>query len=362
MWGSRLVFIAAAVGVILWVLFQLRVAVVPVLIALLLSTLVAPIAGLLRRAKIPAALASALALLFCLAALGGLGALVARAVSGEVQELGSSAARGYRHVAENIAARLGVPTSEISGWVDSQLSNLRSNGVATTALRQVRSFLEGLTVIALSVVFTFLFCWDGEKQFKKLVGYLRSDQRPAAAELGRRIWETIGGYMRGMFVIAAVDATLLGIGFRLIGMPLIFPLMLLMFLGALVPFFGPIVAATVAALVALAEGSPTMAALAVGVAFIVQQIEGNLLHPLIMGKAVALHPTVILFAVTAGGVLGGIVGIFLAVPIAAALATTLAFAREEGHPQSPSADKAELGGAEIGGAESGGELAESSHG
>src|SRR5690606_25287249 len=111
LWGSRLLFTAGALGVVLWVLFQLRLAVLPVLVAILLSTLVAPIAGLFRRAKIPAAFASALALLCCLGILSGLGTLIAVTVSGEVNELGARAAEGYRQLASNIAARLGVPSS-----------------------------------------------------------------------------------------------------------------------------------------------------------------------------------------------------------------------------------------------------------
>jgi predicted PurR-regulated permease PerM len=155
-----------------------------------------------------------------------------------------------------------------------------------------------------------------------------------------------------MFLIATCDAVLLGIGFWLIGMPLILPLMLLLFLGALVPFVGPILAAVVAALVAFAEGSPSMAALSVGVALIVQQIEGNLLQPLIMGRAVELHPSVVLFAVTAGGVLGGVVGIFLAVPIAAALATTLSFVRENHHSEETEFNAPRSSGALVGAARS----------
>src|SRR5690606_31426342 len=158
-------------------------------------------AGLFRRAKIPAAFASALALLCCLGILSGLGTLIAVTVSGEVNELGARAAEGYRQLASNIAARLGVPSSEVNGWVDSQLANLQSSSIATTALRQIKSFVEGLTVIVLALVFTFLFCWDGEKQFEKLVGFFGRDKRPVARDLGARIWETIGGYMRGMFLI-----------------------------------------------------------------------------------------------------------------------------------------------------------------
>ncbi len=330
-WGWRFVALAAAFTVLGYVIGFFQTAVLPVLLAVLLTTLLEPIARFLRNHKVPRPLAGGLSVVLGSLVLSGLLIAVGFAVAGELEELGASLEKGYRQLVQWSAERAGVAPAEVSEWVESHVSELRSSAgsYSGAVLDQLGNMVQGGTVLALAVVFTWFFTWDGDQQFDRLVGVLPAHHRPHGRELGQRIWRTISAYMRGMFVIAAADAILFGIGLWIIDMPLIVPLMLMLFLGAMVPFVGPVIAGAAAGLIGLADGGLTQGLLAVGIALVVQQIEGNLLQPFIMGRAVQLHPSVVLFAVTAGAVLAGVVGILFAVPITASVSIILAYAREK---------------------------------
>ena len=332
-WGFRFLALSVALYCIVHAILFLHAAVLPVLLGLILTTLFSPLAHLLRRWKLPRPLSAALSILIGLAALGGAITAVGFAMSGEFQPLSSSLERGYRALVGWSADQAGVPRAEVTEWVDSHLSNLRSSAgsYVRAAFSQMKGVLSVATILLLAIVFSWFFTWDGDRQFDWLVRVLPHKQRGHAREIGRRIWETVGSYMRGMFIIATADALLLGLGLLIIGMPLILPLMVLMFLGALVPFLGPFIAGSSATLIGLADGGLSQAALVLLVTFAVQQIEGNFLQPFIMGRAVKLHPSVVLFSVTAGAVIAGVAGIFFAVPIAASLFITLRYFREQGY-------------------------------
>jgi putative heme transporter len=161
------------------------------------------------------------------------------------------------------------------------------------------------------------------------VGLLPERQQVHAREMGRRAWEAVAGYIRGMFIIAAFDAIFFGIALWIIDIPLILPIMLLTFIGAFVPFVGAITATAVAALVGLADGDLATAGFVILAGTIVQQVESNILHPLIMGRTVRLHPAMILFVVTAGALLAGLPGVFLAIPVTGAAGKILGYLREQ---------------------------------
>jgi putative heme transporter len=136
---------------------------------------------------------------------------------------------------------------------------------------------------------------------------------------GRRAWVALSGFVRGTATIALIDAVAIGIGLAIVGVPLVLPLAVLVFLGAFIPVIGAFFSGLIAVLVALASGGFVTALIVLAIVFGVQQVEGNVLQPTIMRRAVALHPVVVLAALTAGGVLAGIIGAFLAVPVAAVL-------------------------------------------
>ena len=190
------------------------------------------------------------------------------------------------------------------------------------------SVVQLLTIAVLTVVFAWFFTWDGDRQFTGAVALLPARSRKHMHALGGRIWKALSAYVQGVLLVATADAPLLGLGLWIAGVPLVLPLMLLMFLTAFIPFVGPVIAGAMAGLVGLSEGGIPLAGWAILVSFLVQQIEGHLLQPFIMSRAVHLHPTLVLAALTTGGLVGGVSGVFLAVPIAAALKTVVIYAHE----------------------------------
>jgi putative heme transporter len=143
--------------------------------------------------------------------------------------------------------------------------------------------------------------------------------------VGDRVWYTLGAYFRGQLIVAAVDAFFIGLGLFLLGVPLALPLALLVFFGGLFPVVGAFTAGALAVLVALADQGLIVALLVLALNVAVQQAEGNLLEPLIVGRATKLHPLAVLVALTAGAVTFGILGAFLAVPVVASLNAGLGF-------------------------------------
>lgn len=329
-WGWRFCAMMGAFYIVFKVGYWLRLAVLPAVLGLVLATLLMPVSRLLQRWRLPRALAGALSVLLGLLICGGFIAIFAATVSEELSEFNSSIEQGYRQSLTWVAQTVGVSRDAVRGALQSHLNHLQSlaGGATRSVVSGVAGLVRTLTVLGVMVVFCWFFVWDGDKQFRAVVSGLPARQRVHAQELGQRIWDTVGAYTRGIVLIALADSILLGIGLLVLGMPLVLPLMLLMFVGAWIPVVGPVVTGAMAVLIGIAHGGASLGGLVAVVAVVVQQIEGNLLQPFIMGHAVQLHPAVILFAITAGGALGGIPGMFLAVPVAASLGAALAYSRE----------------------------------
>jgi predicted PurR-regulated permease PerM len=331
-WSLPIVVAAAAVYLLGNVLHFFWLAILPVILAVLVATLLAPVSRRLRKWGLPRVLAGFVTLLLGLGLLGGMVALFFFGISGELSAVGQSVKQGYRELVGFAANTAGAPKDSVRDFADQQMKSIQDSagGLSKALVSQVFGFFETVTLAIVALAFTWFFVWDGDRLFSGFVGFFPARHQEPMRELGDRIWDSVGAYMRGMFVIALADALLFGLGLWIIGQPLIFPLMLLTFLGAMVPFVGPTVAGTVAGLIGLAHGGITQGGLVLLVTLIVQQIEGNLLQPFVFGRAVHLHPALVLFSITAGAVALGIVGIFLAVPVAASLTTLLHLCIERG--------------------------------
>ena len=192
----------------------------------------------------------------------------------------------------------------------------------------VSSLLGALASVVLVAFLCFFLVKDGRRLWTWLVELAPESRREAIDEGGRRAWTSLTAYTRGVVFVATVDAVLIGAVLLVVGVPLALPLIVLTWLAAFFPIIGAIVAGAAAVLVALVAGGPTDA-LIVGVAIIVvQQVEGNVLYPVVIGPRLKLHPIVVLVAVAAGGTIAGIAGAFLAVPVATVCGALLAFHRE----------------------------------
>jgi predicted PurR-regulated permease PerM len=176
-----------------------------------------------------------------------------------------------------------------------------------------------------------------------MVGLFPRRRRALVDDAGRKSFATLGGYLRGVAITATVDAVLIGITLAVLGVPLVVPLAALTFFGAFIPLVGATLAGIVAALVALVAVGPVKALIVVGAIILIQQIEGHVLAPIVLGRAVQLHPLAVALALAGGAVIGGIVGTLLAVPIVAVVATIFRTLRDHA-TQSAYDDEVELHG------------------
>jgi predicted PurR-regulated permease PerM len=201
---------------------------------------------------------------------------------------------------------------------------------------------EVITGLILTLFLTFFFVKDSERFTRWILDFAGRHREGHLREVGIRAATAVSGYLRGQASVGLVDAVFIGIGLAIVGVPLVIPLSFLTFVAAFLPLVGAFVAGALAALVALVTKGVTAAMIVIGITVLVQQLEGHLLAPLLLGRAVALHPVVIILALAAGSILGGIIGAFLAVPIAAVVTAVGTYLRgdepigepaEQGEPE-----------------------------
>jgi putative heme transporter len=198
-----------------------------------------------------------------------------------------------------------------------------SDSIASGAL----AALEGVLGIFLALITAFFMLKDGPRFQSWVLGRVSGDRRELTRRMSARSWTTLGGYLKGAAILGVVEGVIIGVTLTLVGAKLALPVALLTFASAFVPILGAITAGAVATLVALATAGFVPALIVVSVAIVVQQLDNDLLAPVIYGKALQLHPLVILFAVVAGGALFGIAGTLMAVPVTAVVLNALAEAR-----------------------------------
>lgn len=328
----HLLLVAAATLGVLLLLVRLRVVVLPLVIALLLTSLLSPAARWLEGRRIPTLAATALVLVGFLTVVGGLVTAATVMVTGEVDDLRSAIVDGWSQVQDFFQD---TPVDVPDGDLGSVLAGL---GEQMSTSRLVSGFVTAMEIAAgvlLTLFFTFFLVKDGPALFKQFVAQFDSRRRSFVEGLGSEIWQVISGYMRGLTAVAFFNSILKGLALLVIGIPLVVPLMLITFVGSYIPFAGPILAGTVAALVALSEGGLVDALLIIAAATVIQQIEGNVLQPVVYGRALELHAIVIVASVVAGAVLAGIAGALLAVPIVGIAVAVFTYVRDRSEQGPP---------------------------
>ncbi len=324
--------VAAATAVIVIAMARLRLVVLPVFAALLATTFLLPVVRRLRANGVPSGLASFLAILMALLVLGLALVLIVPPAVQELGDLGTSAREGLDEVTRWLAeGPLDLNQREIDDAVDSALDAARDNvgGVAHGVVSGATLAAEIVAGFLIALVLTFFFLHDGERIWRWVLSMIPQRHRHHVDAFGDDAFAALGGYLRGVAIVALVDATFIGLGLLALGVPLVLPIALLTFLAAFLPLVGAVVAGAVAALVALVTQGAVDAILVVLIVTAVQQIEGDLLYPLVVGKAIELHPVATLLAVTAGGVLGGIVGAAIGVPVVAVVWAAIRRWREQ---------------------------------
>lgn len=323
--------VVVAAGVAL-VAQRVSLLVVAVVLALFPAALLSPLSQRLRDSRVPDALGAVLLVLALLLVFIVPAWVILPMFAAEIPSLEKSVSRGLDQL------RSAVDWSQLPGspqgpreLISSTVSALARGGVVDQSLAAAQTLLSFGAGLVLLIVTLFFLVKDGPRIGWAVLEAVPAAHRATVYRLGVEAWWTLGAYLRGQLLVALVDAVFIGLGLWLLGVPLALPLAVLVFFGALFPIVGAFVSGLVAVLVALAENGLLTAVLTVLLIVVVQQLEGNLLQPVIMGSIVSLHPLVIILVVTAGGLLLGVVGAFIAVPLAAIVARVVDYLRGR-HP------------------------------
>jgi predicted PurR-regulated permease PerM len=331
-WAWRLLLLAAALYILARVAAVIYIVVVPCAAALLLTALLQPLAARLRRRGWPPLLATWCTLLTAIIVLAGAAAGATARVQAEYPAL---------------VAQLRRTTGQIQSWLAGPPFHLKTgdldkaSGGIVKYLSQHQSLVEGTVVtggriaaealggLVLTFFVTFFLIKDGRKIWVWLIHRSRPGNLARIDRAGQAAWQAVVYYVRGTVVVAAIHAVVMGITLSIMSAPLAVPLALFMFLAAFIPLVGVLLAGTLAILVTLAAKGWLAAVVLLGILVVMNQLEGHLLQPQIVGKMVRLHPLAVILVLAVGGVMAGIAGAVVAVPITAALSKAIPVLRGE---------------------------------
>jgi predicted PurR-regulated permease PerM len=333
-WAWRLILFAGTAYLMIRVIAILHLVVIPVAVALLLAALFEPAVRGLRARGVNRSLAAGMALVGGLAVVSaGLGLIVWTVIS-QFADLSAQVRAGVEQIQTWLArGPMHVSQAQLSSAVDQLLQKVSENqGAITSGAWSTATTLGRLLAGLLLVLFTlFFFLRDGAQIWRFLCRLLPRPARVPVARAGHYSWHTLASYVRATVLVALIDAVGIGIGLAVLRVPLALPLAALVFLGAFIPVIGATLSGAVAVLVALVTHGVVSALIVLGVVIAVQQLEGHVLQPLIMGRAVALHPLAVILAIATGVVVAGIIGALVAVPLLAVANTAVRYLAE--HPQ-----------------------------
>jgi predicted PurR-regulated permease PerM len=336
--SAQLLLILAAIVVVGYVLGRLWGILLPIVLGLLFATVLWPPTRFLRNHGWPPAVAASVVLLGFLAVFGGIIAAIAPQVGSQVGDLVDQATSGLQDIQVWLSGPpFNLGEDQVGQAVDDAINSLQENAqsIAGAALTGATVVGNSLLNLILALLLTFFFIKDGPRWVPWLSAQTGPRAAPHVAALSQKTWTTLSEFIRQQALVGFIDALFIGIGLLILGVPLVLPLAVLTFLGGFIPIIGAFVAGAFAVLVALVSQGFTTALLVLGLVILVQQIEGNVLQPILQGRGLNLHAAVVILAVTAGSQLYGITGAFLAVPVAALIAVVYRYVRDELDGKSP---------------------------
>ncbi len=320
-WAWRLLVVGAAVYFLLKLLALFIVIVAPVLIAVLLVALLRPVTDGLVAARVPRGLAALVTVLFVIALVSGLFTVVGTQLVSGFSELQRQAQAGLDEVRSWLAGPpLHVTTDQLAGYVD-QIRQSVTGGrgqVVSGALAATTTAVHVFAGLFIALFSTYFFLAQGRAIWLWLLRLLPRPAQVPLDEAAQRGWVTLTSFVRATIVVAFVDAVGIALGAAILGVPLVLPLGVLVFLGAFVPVVGALVSGSVAVLIALVAVGPIKALLMLAVVIGVQQLEAHVLQPFLLGHAVSVHPLAVILGISAGALVAGILGALFAVPLIAA--------------------------------------------
>ena len=325
------IIVVAGVGLAGYLLKFIWVGLLPVILAILVCTVLFPVTNWLRAHKFPRALASITTLLGFLAIIGGVFAAMAPVVSSQGASLVSQAEGGLNKLVDMAkdlpfeidAAKVQEVLDDAMTFIKGQASN-----IATGVISGVSMASSIAMALAIMLFVAFFILKDGDKFLPWLRTYTGYSAGWHATELLTRVWNTLSGFIQAQAAVAAVDGLLIGLGLWALQVPLALVIGVVTFFASFIPVIGAVTAGALAVIIALVSDGLTKALLALALIIIVQQVEGNVLQPMLQSKAMGLHAAMVLLSVTVGSALAGIIGAFLAVPVAATIAVVFRYHQE----------------------------------
>lgn len=314
---AQALLVLTVVVLVLYASIQLKLVVIPVLIALIVASAFRPLVRVLER-RMPRLLAAVLSLLAGVLVFGGIVTIAVLQVESQFANLSRSVTSGVDRVIVFInEGPFKIGAAQIRSIQNTVVDFVTSSQFGAGALAGVSTAVQLITGIVLAVIVLFYFMKDGPLIWAFLIKPLRPILHAKARRAGDSAVQSLGGYVRGTAIVAFVDAAAIGIAMLILQVPLAVPLAIVVFIGAFIPLVGATVAGVISALVTLVTVDLQAAIIVAIVVIAVQQLEGNFLSPVVLGRSLRLHGLVVLLALTAGTILGGIIGTLLSVPTAA---------------------------------------------
>lgn len=348
-WSWRLLLIAGASAVGIWLLRYFSEVTIPIAVAVLLTALSAGAVNWLSRNRVPRVVATFIVVIAMFAVLFGLLTLVGQQLASQLDDLKASVIAGISQLQEwGRTGPLGLSDAQLQTWIDQAKAAISSSDTSiVTRVTEVGLRIGHLVAGFFITLFaTFFFLYEGDRIWSWIVVLFPSASRERINSSGHTAWHSLTAFVRATVVVALTDALGVMIAAWILGVPLTFAIGVLVFLGAFIPIIGALIAGSVAVLVALVAQGPWVALFMLAAVVVVQQTESHVLQPFLMGKFVRLHPLAIIVAIAAGVVVAGIVGALIAVPLAACLNGVVRHLAEQAREyQTDPEDLAPIGGA-----------------
>lgn len=319
--------ISGVIALLVFLVIQLRLVVVPLLVAVLIAALLVPFVRWLQRLGMPKWLGVTIAEVGIIGLVTGLIYLIVTQILRGFPELSERSVAFFNDFKDFLlASPLHLTDEQLADYFDQAWKALQADSgvLVSGVLHAGSSFGHFLAGILLTLFATLFLLIDGGKIWAWVVRLFPHKARVAVNGAGRAGWVTLSDFVRVQIFVAFIDAVGIGLGAWILGLiyggfPLVIPIAIAVFLGSFIPVVGAVLTGAIAVFVALVYLGPWPALIMLGIVLLVQQIEGHVLQPLIMGNAVKVHPLAVVLAVAAGGFLAGISGALFAVPLVATL-------------------------------------------
>lgn len=326
----RLLVLAGTVWVLMRIISAVQIVVLAFVAGLLITALLQPTVARLKRAGLPRGLATALTALLGFILMGLVGWFVVWQVVENIDDVSNRVTDGIDELKRWLLnSPFHVTEDQINDVAKSLSDAIGTNTeeITSAGIQGVTVIVELLTGMLLAMFSTLFLLYDGKRIWQWALKLVPAAARPGVAGAGPRAWRTLTAYVRGTVIVALIDAIFIGVGIYFLDVPLAVPLAVFIFLGAFVPLVGAVVSGALAVVVALVTDGVFTALMVLVIVLAVQQIEGHILQPFILGRAVRVHPLAVVLSVAAGSLVAGIGGAVVAVPLVAVTNTVVGYLR-----------------------------------